>query len=69
MGRDEHKRKSRNPLAQTPDNQLSDGIDVEFAEDLADSADLEAIARSQAADERNRQHQHHKKRADDAEEL
>mgnify|MGYP001176803958 CR=1 FL=1 len=52
MGRDEHKRRSNKHMAQTPKKQLTDGIDVEFAEELADHNDKEAQARSQAADRR-----------------
>lgn len=39
-------------LPQTPKNMKSDGLDVEFDRDLADHDDLEAMARSKAADER-----------------
>ncbi|WP_163536727.1 YfhD family protein [Gracilibacillus sp. YIM 98692] len=53
MGKDEHKRnKGRNHLAQTPKNQISDGRDIEFSEELADAEDREAQARSRAADQR-----------------
>ncbi|GGB42161.1 YfhD family protein [Virgibacillus dakarensis] len=53
MGRDEHnKSRGRNYLAQTPKNLKSDGIDVEFAEELADQDDKEAQTRSKAADKR-----------------
>ncbi|WP_339230043.1 YfhD family protein [Oceanobacillus sp. FSL K6-2867] len=52
MGRDDHKKKHNNYLAQTPKNQKSDGIDVEFSEELADAEDKEAQARSRAADKR-----------------
>lgn len=55
MGRDEHttKRGSRH-LAQTPKNQIkqSDGMDIEFSEELADAADIKAKERSMAADAR-----------------
>ncbi|RKQ33226.1 YfhD family protein [Oceanobacillus halophilus] len=51
-GRDDHKKKRNNVLAQTPKNQLSDGIDIEFSEELADAEDKEAQARSKAADKR-----------------
>jgi hypothetical protein len=33
-------------------NIVSDGLDVEFSEELADNADLEAQARANAADQR-----------------
>lgn len=56
MGRDDHKRKTgKNFLAQTPKNQLSDGIDVEYSEELADHDDKVAQARSRAADNRAKQ--------------
>lgn len=35
MGRDEHKKsRGKRHLAQTPKQQLSDGIDIEFSEEL-----------------------------------
>jgi len=52
MGRDEHKKRKNAFLAQTPKNQLSDGKDVEFSQELADADDKEAQARSQAAQTR-----------------
>ncbi|MFD1068111.1 YfhD family protein [Oceanobacillus locisalsi] len=52
MGRDEHKQRKNNFLGQTPKNQKTDGIDVEFADEFADAEDREAQARSQAADKR-----------------
>ncbi|MFC4404658.1 YfhD family protein [Gracilibacillus xinjiangensis] len=53
MGRDDHKnRKNKNNLPQTPKNQKSDGIDVEFSEELADTEDREAQMRSKRADQR-----------------
>jgi len=52
MGRDEHRKKKNNIMAQTPKNQLSDGIDVEFSKELADADDIEAQERSKAADQR-----------------
>lgn len=54
MGRDEHNHsKGRNHLAQTPKGNIkSDGQDVEFVTEFADSEDKEAQARSQAADKR-----------------
>lgn len=51
-GRDDHNSNSKNVLALTPKNQLSDGIDIEFSEELADADDREAQARSQAAEKR-----------------
>ncbi|MBS8266828.1 YfhD family protein [Mesobacillus boroniphilus] len=55
MGRSHgHKTRDRNKasLPQVPKNMKSDGIDVEFNRELADQADLEALARSRAADGR-----------------
>lgn len=55
MGRDEHTTKrGKRHLAQTPKNQISDtdGLDIEFSEELADHDDREAQARSKAADRR-----------------
>jgi len=52
MGRDEHKKKNNKHMAQTPKQQLTDGIDVEFSEELADENDKKALARRQAADRR-----------------
>ncbi|OZU88910.1 YfhD family protein [Virgibacillus indicus] len=52
MGRDEHRKSKNNFLSQTPKNQLTDGIDVEFAEEFADHNDKQAQARSRAADKR-----------------
>lgn len=44
--------KNKAGLPQVPKNMKSDGRDVEFDRDLADHADLEAMARSNAADKR-----------------
>jgi hypothetical protein len=44
--------KNTNKLPQVPKNMKSDGIDVEFNRELADHDDLEAMARSNAADAR-----------------
>ncbi|UOQ85498.1 YfhD family protein [Gracilibacillus salinarum] len=53
MGRDEHKKKAgKNRLAQTPKQEKTDGIDVEFSSELADAEDLEAQMRSKQADKR-----------------
>ncbi|CAG9613282.1 YfhD family protein [Bacillus sp. AFS018417] len=41
-------------------NKVSDGIDVEFSQELADQDDLEAQARADAADARQK-HQPNKK--------
>lgn len=47
-------------LPQTPKNLKSDGVDVEFSRDLADHDDLEAMARSKAADKRAKNGQNQK---------
>ena len=53
MGRGDHnKATGKNFFAQTPKNQLSDGIDVEYSEELADHDDIVAQERSKAADKR-----------------
>ncbi|WP_407927829.1 YfhD family protein [Gracilibacillus suaedae] len=53
LGRDEHKKNTtRNPLAQTPKMEKTDGIDVEFSNELADADDLEAKERGERADKR-----------------
>ena len=53
MGRDEHKSRKNNYLAQTPKNlKTTDGIDVEFSNEYADFDDKEAQARSRAANKR-----------------
>ncbi|CEG25850.1 YfhD protein [Bacillus sp. B-jedd] len=45
--------KNTSSLPQTPKNlKITDGRDVEFDRDLADHDDLEAMARSKAADQR-----------------
>ncbi|TKC16052.1 YfhD family protein [Robertmurraya kyonggiensis] len=55
MGRGQGRKtrdKNKASLPQVPKNMKSDGRDVEFDRDLADHADLEAMARSNAADKR-----------------
>jgi hypothetical protein len=55
MGRAQgHKTRDKNKasLPQVPKNMKSDGRDVEFSEELADRDDMEAQARSNAADQR-----------------
>ncbi|MBS4205784.1 YfhD family protein [Lederbergia citrea] len=55
MGRDDRRKardKNKQKLPQVPKNMKSDGLDVEFSEELADQDDREAMARSQAADKR-----------------
>ena len=55
MGRDEHsKARGKRFMAQTPKNQLSDGIDVEFSKEMADTDDKEAMERSKQADKRSK---------------
>jgi len=61
MGRAQgHKTRDRNKasLPQVPKNMKSDGKDVEFSKEMADGADLEALARANAANQRvqNRKH-------------
>jgi hypothetical protein len=55
MGRS-HGNKSRDrnkaSLPQVPKNLKSDGNDVEFSKEMADGADLEALARANAANQR-----------------
>ncbi len=53
LGRDEHnKPQGRNRFAQTPKNQITENIDIEFSHELADDDDKEAIARAREADQR-----------------
>ncbi|MBS4179124.1 YfhD family protein [Lederbergia citrea] len=55
MGRDDRSKardKNKQKLPQVPKNMKSDGLDVEFSEEMADQDDREAMARSQAADKR-----------------
>lgn len=53
MGRDEHRKaRGKRFLAQTPKNQLSDGVDIEFSAELADEEDIQAIKRSREAGQR-----------------
>lgn len=55
MGRSRGQRsrdKNTAKLPQVPKNMKSDGLDVEFNRELADHEDLEAMARSKAADAR-----------------
>lgn len=55
MGRSHgHKTRDKNKasLPQVPKNLKSDGNDVEFSQELADQADLEAQARANAANQR-----------------
>jgi hypothetical protein len=43
---------NKSSLPQTPKNLKTDGRDVEFSEEFADHADLEAQARANAANQR-----------------
>jgi hypothetical protein len=55
MGRSHgHKTRDKNKqtLPQVPKNMKSDGNDVEYSAEFADHADLEAIARANAANQR-----------------
>ncbi|MCM2533873.1 YfhD family protein [Neobacillus pocheonensis] len=55
MGRSHgHKTRDKNKgsLPQVPKNLKSDGIDVEYSQELADQGDLEAQARANAANQR-----------------
>ncbi|MEH7107611.1 MULTISPECIES: YfhD family protein [Bacillaceae] len=49
-----HKTRDKNKasLPQVPKNMKSDGNDVEFSKEMADGADLEALARANAANQR-----------------
>ncbi|MED4206550.1 YfhD family protein [Neobacillus mesonae] len=46
--------KNKASLPQVPKNMKSDGNDVEFSQEIADQADLEAQARANAANQRVR---------------
>lgn len=55
MGRSRGQRsrdKNKASLPQVPKNMKSDGIDEEFSRELADQEDLEALARANAANQR-----------------
>ncbi|MCR2821994.1 YfhD family protein [Lederbergia panacisoli] len=55
MGRDDRRSardKNKQKLPQVPQNMKSDGLDVEFSEELADHDDKVAQERSKAADKR-----------------
>ncbi|MGM8211335.1 YfhD family protein [Virgibacillus sp. W0430] len=55
IGRDEHKKaRGKRALAQTPKNELTDGMDIEFSEELADLDDKVAQKRSRKAEERSK---------------
>lgn len=43
---------NKSSLPQTPKNLKSDGMDVEYSQEFADHADLEAQARANAANQR-----------------
>ncbi|HEY4553706.1 MAG TPA: YfhD family protein [Bacillaceae bacterium] len=55
MGRDDRRKardKNKQKLPQVPRNMKTDGRDIEFSRELADADDMEALARSKAADRR-----------------
>lgn len=55
MGRDDRRKardKNTQKLPQVPKNLKTDGVDVEFSEELADNNDMQAMERSKAADRR-----------------
>ncbi|RWR11213.1 YfhD family protein [Siminovitchia fortis] len=55
MGRSQNQKtrdKNKQKLPQVPKQLKSDGRDIEFSRELADNDDLEALARSEAADQR-----------------
>jgi YfhD-like protein len=54
MGRQGHQHKNSTGLPQTPKNLKRDGVDEEFSRELADQEDLEAQARANAANQRQR---------------
>lgn len=51
-GRHKTRDSNKGSLPQTPKNMKTDGIDVEYSQELADQADLEAQARANAANQR-----------------
>ncbi|RST72312.1 YfhD family protein [Siminovitchia acidinfaciens] len=58
MGRSQNQKardKNKQKLPQVPKQLKSDGRDIEFSKELADQDDLEALARSEAADKRAKQ--------------
>lgn len=52
MGRDEHRKNKNSFLAQTPKQQIRDGLDIEFSKELADGNDMKAQERSKEASKR-----------------
>lgn len=52
--------KNKATLPQVPKDMKSDGIDVEYSEELADLQDREAVARSEAAEKRAKKRQKNK---------
>ncbi len=58
MGRSQNQKnrdKNKQKLPQVPKQLKSDGRDIEFSRELADQEDLQALARSEAADKRAKQ--------------
>jgi hypothetical protein len=51
-GRHKTRDSNKGSLPQTPKNLKTDGQDVEYSQELADQADLEAQARANAANQR-----------------
>ncbi|MET3322061.1 YfhD family protein [Peribacillus butanolivorans] len=52
MGRNNNQDNNAQKLPQVPKNLKSDGLDVEYSSELADQQDIEAQARSNAANRR-----------------
>ncbi|MBK5444898.1 MULTISPECIES: YfhD family protein [unclassified Peribacillus] len=52
MGRNNNRDNNVQKLPQVPKNLKSDGLDVEYSSELADQQDIEAQARSNAANRR-----------------
>jgi len=52
MGRAQGQKHNKGSLPQVPKNLKTDGKDVEYSEEFADHADLEAQARANAANQR-----------------
>lgn len=61
MGRDDRRKardKNKQKLPQVPSNMKSDGLDVEFSQEVADQDDLEAMERAEEADKRAKRRKH-----------
>lgn len=46
--------KNKASLPQVPKNEISDGVDVEFSQEVADQDDLTAQARTEASNKRRK---------------